>query len=150
MKNGDIIRYLDQLEEVAQHCLRDLHQEVIKKGIKVTPSQFAVMKKLYDRGSLTVSTVAEDLQVSLSAVTALVDRLCQAGLVTRHRDELDRRMVNLELTGEGRRLTKKCDSIRYEVVSKYIGHLDDADLLQLIRINKKLLHIVRGYKSGKA
>lgn len=148
MKDDEITRYFDQVEEVSQYILRDIHREVIKKRIKITPGQFVVMKKLYNRGSLTVSEVAEDLHVSLSAITALVDRLYRCGYVIRRRNERDRRMVNLELTEAGKQVTKTCETIRYKVMKKYISKLDDTDIFRLIKINEKLLQIVKDLRSA--
>ncbi|MHB1044096.1 MAG: MarR family winged helix-turn-helix transcriptional regulator, partial [Eubacteriales bacterium] len=102
MEREKLTRYLNRLEEVFQHMIRRLHAELAQSMVKgVTGSQFFVLKKIGDRGKLTVSEVAEDTGVSLSAITVLVDRLFKAGLVNRTRDDRDRRLVWLELTDEG-------------------------------------------------
>jgi len=55
-------------------------------------------------GPLSVNALGTELGLSSGAVTALVDRLEAHGLVTRHRDEVDRRRVLVALTDAARTL----------------------------------------------
>lgn len=148
MKKDKITRYFDGLEDIAQHILRRIHREIGKKDIKVTGSQLVVMKKINERGQMTVSEVAEDLCVSLSAVTALVDRLCKAGHITRRRDERDRRVVWLELTPGGKDVLETCEAGRRRVLERFFSKLGDEDLSRLIEINDKLLAILKDEERG--
>ncbi|SFR14106.1 MarR family winged helix-turn-helix transcriptional regulator [Desulfoscipio geothermicus] len=144
MKQEVLTRYCDRLDEMLQHFLRRIHLEladVLDKG--VTGNQFVVMKMICDRGRATVSEVAGDLCVSLSAVTALVDRLCRAGMVVRRRSEEDRRVVWLELTDEGRNMVNVCQEGRRRVIQRYLGRLDEADLLHMIKNYEKILSFMR-------
>lgn len=144
MSGEKINLYLERLEEVFQYLIRRLHSELardIKKGI--TGSQFIVLKKLGDRGKVTVTEVAEELCVSLSAITALADRLCKAGYITRSRDQQDRRLVWLELTPEGKEILDLCQDTRRKVVKKYFGQLPESDLEKLIEIYNKIAQILR-------
>jgi len=50
----------------------------------------------------TPGLLREELNLSSPATTALVDRLCSAGHVTRRRSDVDRRQVHLELTDHAR------------------------------------------------
>lgn len=145
-----LIRYINRLDELGQQFLRRMHQElagVMEKG--VTGNQFVVMKMISDRGRVTVSEVAEDLSVSLSAVTALVDRLCRAGMVVRHRSEEDRRVVWLELTEEGRNVVQACQEGRQRLIQRYLGQLDEEEILHMIRIYEKILTLMQQEETGK-
>lgn len=51
-----------------------------------------------------MSMIAERIRLSLSSVTGLIDRLVEKKLVCRDRSPEDRRVVKVELTGEGREL----------------------------------------------
>ena len=53
-----------------------------------------------------MSGLAERIRLSLSSVTGLIDRLVDKKLVCRDRSREDRRVVNVELTPEGRELHK--------------------------------------------
>jgi DNA-binding MarR family transcriptional regulator len=55
------------------------------------------------REALKMSEIAEALQLTLSSVTALVDKLEAKAFVTRQRSLEDRRIVRVSLTAEGRK-----------------------------------------------
>ena len=55
-------------------------------------------------GKRRLADLAEALAVSPSTATRMCDRLVRKGLITRSRDEIDRREVNLEVTPAGRKL----------------------------------------------
>lgn len=55
-------------------------------------------------GKRRLADLAEALAVSPSTATRMCDRLVRKGLITRSRDEIDRREVNLEVTPAGRTL----------------------------------------------
>lgn len=69
----------------------------------LTPSQLIVLQIVAADGRSLPSEVAKLAHLSQATVTALVDRLQRAGLVTRRRDTEDRRRIWIELTEDGRR-----------------------------------------------
>jgi len=105
----------------------------------ITGSQFFVMKKIHEKGKMTVSEVANELNVSLSAITALTDRLYKNGLIKRDRDEKDRRLVWLTITPQGEKTLQDYGVNRQEVFRKYLGDLSQEDLSSLINICDKIL-----------
>jgi len=136
--------YLEQLEKAFRDFLRRLHLELGKNMVTdITPNQFIVMKQIHDAGQMTVSEVAEQLGVSLSAVTSQVDRLYAGGFVERGRDDKDRRLVWLRLTQKGLEMVKKCLESRLRVVERYFGQLPEEDLEKLMEICTKVLEVMR-------
>lgn len=132
--------YFARLEEILMEIGRRLHVEFDAHMVSgITGSQFFVLQKINAKGRLTVSEVAEKLSVSLSAITALVDRLVQAGLVVRSRDDQDRRLVWLEATEKGKEILARCMEGRKQVAAKYFGQLTDEDLEKLLEIYGKVL-----------
>jgi len=139
-----LFRYIERLEEMQGQFMRRVHQElvgVLDPGI--TGHQFVVLKMIGGHGQMTVSQVAEGLGVSLSAVTALVDRLCKAGMVERHRSEEDRRVVRLEITEEGRQVIQICDEGRQRIILRYLGLLTEEDMLHMIKIYEKIISFMK-------
>ncbi len=144
MKEEILISYCDRLDEIGQRFLRRFHRELA--GIMdttITGNQFVVLNIIGNRGKATVSEVAEDLSVSLSAVTASVDRLCRAGMVERRRSEEDRRVVWLELTEQGQNMVNVCQKGRLKVMRRYLGRLEEKELLHMIAIHEKLIDVMR-------
>lgn len=109
----------------------------------ITGSQFFLMKRIHERGRMTVSEVASEMDVSLSAITAVVDKLHKAGLAKRERDQDDRRLVWLTITHAGEEMLQVCMAGRREMMKKYLQKLPKEDLEQLVRICEKLLSIIK-------
>jgi len=144
MNSEKLNLYLERLDEVFHRMARHLHAELAQSMVSgITMSQFVVLRNLDKKGRVTVSEVAEDLNVSLSAITALADRLHKAGLVDRRRDEQDRRLVWLTLTGEGEEIVDACRIARMKVVGKYFNQLPEEDVERLIQIYEKILALMK-------
>ncbi len=130
--------------EIIMEIARKLHVELDGQNVPgITGSQFFVLRQICVRGRLTVSEVAEKLGVSLSAITALVDRLVKSGLVVRSRDEKDRRLVWLEATEKGKETMRSCMEGRKKVAEKYFSKLPEEDIQKLIDIYDKILSMIK-------
>ena len=68
----------------------------------ITLSQFGVLETLLHRGPLCQSELASKLLKSGGNLTLIVDNLEKLGLVTRERNEDDRRFITVSLTSKGR------------------------------------------------
>jgi DNA-binding MarR family transcriptional regulator len=66
----------------------------------------------------TVGDVAEHLLLRHHSAVELVDRAERAGLVRRHGDGGDRRLVRLELTAKGRRVLDRLTAAHLEELSR--------------------------------
>jgi DNA-binding MarR family transcriptional regulator len=142
--------FYTRLEGVLMEIGRKMHVEFdAHMATGITGSQFFVLQKINSKGRMTVSEVAEKLSVSLSAITALVDRLVQAGLVVRSRDEQDRRLVWLEATEKGREIMERCIESRRDVAVKYFGRLPAEDLKKLLEIYEKVLASLKEDEKNK-
>ena len=68
----------------------------------ISMTHFHLLSMLERHGSITMSRIAELLNVSVSNATGLIDRIEERGLVERVRLPSDRRAVHVQLTDEGR------------------------------------------------
>ncbi|HEY8209391.1 MAG TPA: MarR family transcriptional regulator [Myxococcaceae bacterium] len=91
----------------------------------------------YD-GPLTMGELARRLGVTEKGVTGLADRLETAGYCLRERDEKDRRVVRLQLTGMGHQFFKNAAARLDQRLSFVLGALPAADRDALFRILSRL------------
>jgi len=86
-----------------------------EKGL--TMSRFWVLLNLKKHGQLSLGALQRHLFLAASSTSQLVDSLVQDGLVTRVRDDDDRRLVHLELTEAGATVLEDALSFRYEQIA---------------------------------
>jgi DNA-binding MarR family transcriptional regulator len=101
--------------------------ETKARAAGVTPSQHLLLLQIAgaEDGVTTVSSLVASLSLTQSAVTELVQRAEQAGLVTRRPSTTDARVVLLSLTPEGEaRLARIHDSLGAERAE--LRHVIDA------------------------
>jgi DNA-binding MarR family transcriptional regulator len=72
----------------------------------LTSAQWVPLLKLYMGHAGNVAELARDCNLDAGSMTRLLDRLEAKGLIRRVRSSEDRRVVNLELTDEGRSAAK--------------------------------------------
>jgi long-chain acyl-CoA synthetase len=83
--------------------------ELAAATVELTLSQYRVLGILGD-GREAASVLADKLAVSRPSVTGVIDGLVARGLVRRDPDEIDRRRIDLGLTGAGRRVLAQADA----------------------------------------
>jgi MarR family transcriptional regulator, organic hydroperoxide resistance regulator len=70
--------------------------------IEMHRSQASVLCKLYAQNGLTQSEIAQQLSIQGATLTDMLQRMEEAGSVTRRRDAEDNRLVRVYLTDMGR------------------------------------------------
>ena len=123
-----------------QAVLFDAFEKLLRPhGISLT--QYNVLRVL--RGAepdgLCRNEVRDRLLTRMPDVTRLLDRMEEAGLISRVRDSEDRRQVTTRLTKQGRQLVDKLDAPVADEHQRCLGHLTQAQLATLI----DLLTLVR-------
>ena len=103
-----------------------LVREVSTAG-EVSSTAAAVLSRLNRLGMQRITDLARAEGVSQPAMSQLVNRLEQEGLVRRTTDSVDRRGVLVETTDRGRDVTSARRTQRAEVLGAALVRLDAAD-----------------------
>lgn len=74
------------------------------------------------------------LGVTLSAVTALINRLHRMGLVSRERQEKDRRQVWISITPKGLKVLGDVEERRNLLLALYLSHASKEEREQLLEL----------------
>lgn len=74
---------------------------------ELTMSQFHLLGALADRSPRSVGELAELAGVAAPTATRMLDGLVRAGIVERRASSSDRRVVEIELTEEGKRIVRR-------------------------------------------
>lgn len=78
-------------------------------GRALTPSQFFLLRQLWLEDGLPLRDLGVRAQLDATSATWLVDQLEQAGLVERRRNDPDRRLVRVWLTGAGQQAREELE-----------------------------------------
>lgn len=110
-----------------------------------TTLQFAALSRIGEE-RITVTELADNLKLSKSSATQLVERLVQSKYVVRSRDQKDGRIIRLALTDNGiehlRKLKKKFISVLHDAFSD----IPKRDILELIRIHSEMIQSLKKYE----
>lgn len=85
------------------------------RQIGLTYPQYLVLMALWQHGEQRVGDIAARLALPAHAIPPIVNRLATAGLVRRHRDLADRRIVTVRLTPAGRELERAAAQVQHSV-----------------------------------
>lgn len=81
----------------------------------------------------TMSTVAEALEITVGTLTTAVNKLVKKNLVTRMRDEGDRRIVLIRLTEEGQVIFDAHEQFHRDMIDHLMKDLELTDECELIK-----------------
>jgi len=87
-----------------------------------------VLTILEVQGPLSMSRLAEELDVSVASATGIVTRMEQRGLVERSHGETDRRVVSVHPTRRGGEVFERLRRHRRDKIRKVLAELSDAEL----------------------
>lgn len=108
----------------------------VLKPFKLSHSQYNVLRILRGAGpeGLACREIGERMITRDPDITRLLDRLEARGLLTRTRDQKDRRVITARITSEGRRLLEALDQPIAEVDRQPLQHLGEQRLRTLIEL----------------
>ena len=110
--------------------------------IPVTEMQFLALAYLDRMQNCTMGQLKNCLDVSLSTLTGVMDRMVRDGYVERNRDDEDRRLVKVRLTKKGKETAKKLQKLKHERVIAILKLLDVKERSLLISTFDKLVHAI--------
>jgi DNA-binding MarR family transcriptional regulator len=130
------------LEEKARELMR--HIELLADRIFLQQGKLdvgrreAIVLRLLLEGPLAMGELAGQLDLALSTVTGIIDRLVERKLVTRARAESDRRVIVVELTARGRRAYEEWQGNREEFGAALLKALSPEEREVLLAMIRKI------------
>ncbi len=100
---------------------------IVRLGISM--AQLNILYLLHRSGEMTMSRLAEGLNVSMSNATGLIDRMEERGFIERTGVPEDRRIVVVGLTDSGRQVLDEHDALTDDLLRTVLGSLGPSQLL---------------------
>ncbi|MBU6145873.1 MAG: MarR family transcriptional regulator [Paenibacillaceae bacterium] len=107
----------------------------------LTESQFTVLEYIQSHERTKPSDLIHYLSTTPAAVTTMLDRMEKNGLVERHRDNEDRRIVWVRLTDKGIEECARGKQLREEFLNNYLGEISVYNQHLLVYLLGKITHI---------
>lgn len=105
---------------------------------ELTPTQFAVLAKLSERGTLSQNALGRQTAMDAATVKGVVDRLVGRGLLVTARDPKDRRRTKVDLSDQGREMYLAAEFRAEAITQETLSPLNPADQALLLGLLGRL------------
>ncbi|PGK51649.1 MarR family transcriptional regulator [Priestia megaterium] len=131
---------IDNLQEVfSEFMIKSIPKWLNVENRPLSRSQFVVLKVLKEHGPQKISDLSRELNVTLSAITNLSEKLIDESYIERKRCEDDRRVVRLFITKKGLKLYQTVADEQHEKIGQLQQFLSEDEIDFLVKIYRKML-----------
>jgi DNA-binding MarR family transcriptional regulator len=116
----------------------DVHSRQLYRKWNITSPQMLALHMLASGSPFTLSSLAENLNLSMSTMNGIVDRLESRALVRRTRSTLDQRKVNLDITDAGKALLDSVPELMRDLYSQAFNRFSQHEQVLLGELLIKL------------
>ena len=128
---GDAQRVLDLLNSLGSTTFRQMVWQRLSE-LDLTFAQSQVLFHVRDHPGCPMGDVAKAFNVTLPAVTHIVDRLVQKGFVVRGAVPGDRRVAALDLTSTGRTIADELHTARTRAMEAILARVSPAGRRRIV------------------
>lgn len=143
-------RMIEGFDEMLFSMMRFAKRQLLKEIVDdtpITPPQFGLLWCLSTAEcAQTMSEISNNMHLSQGAATGLVDRLQRLNLLVRTRSDVDRRVVSIQITEEGRQLVARIHQRRRGVLRKMLARLNDEERQLLMKIDSMMKDMLTHYE----
>jgi DNA-binding MarR family transcriptional regulator len=133
------------IRKVFNSILSQADEELAAFGL--TYAQWFPLFHLSKTNSCTVLGLAKEIEVNPGALTRSLDRLEKKGLILRERNLLDKRVVQLTLTPQGKEIAARVPQVLSGVMNRHLSGLDRLSSQALIDSLQQML--ISGQRQAK-
>lgn len=121
---------IDEVGDMVKKLVRvfQLFERDQIKMFGVTTSQCYCLLELLKTEKLTMYELSQKMNLNTSTVTRVIDNLVRDGFIERDRDEKDRRVVVIQLTGKGRDTAVRLNESINRYYKKIIENIPEGNL----------------------
>ena len=107
-----------------------IYSKSLEKHYGLTSPQLIILQELSQNEYIAIGEIARKISLSQATVTDIIDRLITKGLVTRTKNNLDRRQVLIKITPDGKSIISKKPTLlqkdfleKFDQLQKWEQHL---------------------------
>ncbi|KAI7273295.1 hypothetical protein KC345_g7021 [Hortaea werneckii] len=139
----------ERMEE-ADFLLRKMVRRFVKERDRVSVEGISlpgmlILQKIIREGEQRLGDLAEQLDFTSGAITALTDKLEAGGFTVRRRKEDDRRTVLLDITAKGREMVERNGNIGARCITLLFEGFTDVELELQSRFYERIISNLEGF-----
>lgn len=133
---------LDQFVDLTKSMMKAWKAELFAHigDSNLSFAQVGIMMALQRHEPCSQRELADDLDISRSAVTQMLEGLIENGFVYRQDDPNDRRISKLALSASGTQMVRELDKLRKQFFGRLTRDLSDEELIHFISLNQKIIN----------
>ncbi|MBJ6727838.1 MarR family winged helix-turn-helix transcriptional regulator [Geomesophilobacter sediminis] len=139
-KGTVVAEIIDNLRRVFQAV--NEYSKKAEKETGLTGPQLWAIKVIADSAPIKVSELARRMYLHPATVVGIVDRLEGRGLVSRTRSQEDRRVVDVELTEQGKELVAQSPEVAQGMLVRGLETLERPQLMRMAADLEQLVAIL--------
>lgn len=153
-KHTSLDAFSRQMVEIMPLMFREMAKREANELTRGTISfpQMVALDHVDRHDRVTMTELANILSVKTSSATVLVDRLIRQKMLSRQRDESDRRLVWVSITPKGRKIVGEIMEEKRRTMKGMFAVLSDKErehyLSMLLKVKASLLRNIQGEKTG--
>lgn len=142
----------DLLEEADWH-FRKVVRRFVKERDKISVEGISlpgllILNTIFRNGEQRLGELAEQLDFTSGAVTAICDKLETSGFAIRRRSKTDRRAIALDITEAGREMLQRNENVGGYMIDLIFGAFSHEELRELIHYFKQLNEHLEGFSDS--
>ena len=130
LRENDIIKNFHSPANGQESCIADF---------SIPPSHVRVIFYLLESNASPISQIADNLGISKSNMTPIIDNLINYGLVNRYPDSRDRRILRVELTDKA---CKLLDSFRISICNSFVEKISPLSDDEVVMLNDSISNLI--------
>ena len=117
------------IDEIFLHLIDFSKKHILEESInnEISYEQFKVLFQLYGKEKVNMNEIGENICISNSACTILIDKLIKLELVERKRSDKDRRLVEVYITPKGKESLSNIIKKRHELVEDFLSSMTEQE-----------------------
>ena len=133
-RTATIQKFLASLADIK----RAMHFSALSENSRLSPSQIEVLWHVAKHTDMSIKDVANNLHITPSAVTQLIEPLVREGCLLRNTDPTDRRSVMLHISPGGKKELDAVKKAKVAWMSTLLEPLNDRELETLVTLFDKI------------
>ena len=131
--NKNIDKYISGIEKYLRridYTIRVEGRKIINE-LNITIPQFTALQILIHNGDLSIGELSQKMGLACSTITDLIDRMEKSDLVSRKKDQRDKRVVIVEALPKGHEILEKVLDKRRIYIKSKLSDFSEKDIENL-------------------